>query len=413
MFDLAVTSLTPTSATPALLPTLQNLTPAAPAAANPDIAAESGSTPHAGMFEALLALQTAPAIVMATGLPTPSVPAVQVRQPGGKILPEAASAVAAVVDFAAVAVVATADPIGSDELSSVTDDLSPAPPAFPPLPDLAMIASIFAAPQRPAAVEATAPEQPKAPVVQPLGIQPPAPATPAAAVIALAQTAQIELEPTPVPRAPVTIKASPEAAPQALPQAATAAIATTRKTTPDQPASVATPDTDDTQPIETTDEAISTTFQNAEPAAPRQNAAPASRPEPRAERIDFATLVETLSRAREEASPNAVRASVQHADFGRISLRFEHDDKGAMSVAMSSADPGFARAVTASSEAAPTQTQPDTQRGQASQNSNFAQSGSGDTSRRQPSERHGQPAPQLRDKLRRDDPKPQTGSIFA
>ena len=39
-----------------------------------------------------------------------------------------------------------------------------------------------------------------------------------------------------------------------------------------------------------------------------------------------------------------VAVSLAHADFGRVSLRFR-DDGDALSVSMSSADPGFARAV--------------------------------------------------------------------
>ena len=448
MFELAATSLPPTTANPALLPTLQNLAPATPTAANPEFAADTGHASQGGLFQALLALQTAPAIEVPTVDATAAQPKLPLRQPGGKVLPDAAIAVAAEPVSGAPA---------SGERPAVTDDdlaaAILASPAFPALPDFALIAAIFAAPQRSGAAPEATPEQPKLQQVQPPAPTLLATIAPASATIALAQTAQIELEPHPLLIAPAISAEPSQASPTARPQSqaararpvqveaeappvplAQAMPAAPTKPAPamiasqlagprakagapaghaDQPEALASVAADEPQVVETRSEPSQPIFQSTAPAAPQQNAAPATRAEPRAERIDFATLVETLSRAREEASPDAVRASVRHADFGRVSLRFERDDTGAMSVAMSSADPGFVRAVTASSEAAPSQTQPDSPRGQSPQNNSFAQSGSGDTSRRQPSERHGQPAPQLRDKLRRDEPDPQSGSIFA
>ncbi len=61
---------------------------------------------------------------------------------------------------------------------------------------------------------------------------------------------------------------------------------------------------------------------------------------------DFAALVDTLVRSREAASPRPVHISVPHAEFGPVSVRFEHDGS-ALSVAMSNPDPDFARAVQA------------------------------------------------------------------
>jgi len=61
---------------------------------------------------------------------------------------------------------------------------------------------------------------------------------------------------------------------------------------------------------------------------------------------DFAALVDQLVAAREFATPTPVHASVNHAEFGQVSLKFEHGDQG-LSVAVSSADPDFARAVQA------------------------------------------------------------------
>lgn len=59
---------------------------------------------------------------------------------------------------------------------------------------------------------------------------------------------------------------------------------------------------------------------------------------------DFATLVDRLSEAREAASPQVVRTALHHADFGRVSLQFRHDD-GNLSVTMANADPAFTSAV--------------------------------------------------------------------
>jgi hypothetical protein len=62
--------------------------------------------------------------------------------------------------------------------------------------------------------------------------------------------------------------------------------------------------------------------------------------------LDFAALVDRLSQAREAAGPQSVSLAVNHGEFGKVSLRFHHDDTG-LSVAMTSPDPDFARAVSA------------------------------------------------------------------
>lgn len=73
-----------------------------------------------------------------------------------------------------------------------------------------------------------------------------------------------------------------------------------------------------------------------------------------ADRIDFATLVDTIAQAREHAAPQTASApvsvSLAHADFGPVSLRFRHDGD-ALAVTMASVDPGFAPAVSAASQA--------------------------------------------------------------
>lgn len=79
---------------------------------------------------------------------------------------------------------------------------------------------------------------------------------------------------------------------------------------------------------------------NSAPAAAR-SAAPTS------ERIDFAALVDSVARARDAAAGTQdVAVSVTHAEFGKVSLRFQNEDNG-LSVSLASPDPGFAPAVAA------------------------------------------------------------------
>jgi hypothetical protein len=62
---------------------------------------------------------------------------------------------------------------------------------------------------------------------------------------------------------------------------------------------------------------------------------------------DFASLVDRLVEARSaafsDAGPQMVGAAVNHAEFGKVSLDFQQDG-AQLSVSMTSADPGFARA---------------------------------------------------------------------
>ncbi|MCW1383012.1 hypothetical protein OLX02_09270 [Novosphingobium sp. KCTC 2891] len=87
--------------------------------------------------------------------------------------------------------------------------------------------------------------------------------------------------------------------------------------------------------------------------APAAGAAPT---QPRApERIDFATLVDSIARARQDGAAAApVAVALTHAEFGKVSLHFRAGDDG-LSVAMSSPDPAFAPAVAAAREAASAQ----------------------------------------------------------
>jgi hypothetical protein len=61
---------------------------------------------------------------------------------------------------------------------------------------------------------------------------------------------------------------------------------------------------------------------------------------------EFAALIDRLTAAREAAVPQGVAITVAHQDFGPVRLRFRSEDSG-LSVAMSSSDPGFARAAAA------------------------------------------------------------------
>ena len=81
------------------------------------------------------------------------------------------------------------------------------------------------------------------------------------------------------------------------------------------------------------------------PAAPSTSAA--ERP------TDFATLVDSIARARSDSAAGGATAPIgvtmQHGDFGRVSLSFSTRDDG-LSVTMASADPGFAPAVAAAAD---------------------------------------------------------------
>lgn len=61
---------------------------------------------------------------------------------------------------------------------------------------------------------------------------------------------------------------------------------------------------------------------------------------------DFAALIDRLSAAREGGGPAAVSVTVAHQEFGPVRLHFRPDETG-LSVALTSADPEFARAAAA------------------------------------------------------------------
>ena len=440
MFDPAALAL-PTAPLAAFIPTML-------VAENPGAQGASVELAAAGGFEALLTLQAAQSPGPSAITPLTA----NVLPERGKTLPDAATPLAALAGLAN-------QPIDEDLVDSGT-----APPEVPAvlpgvtLPDPALIASIFAGPERlaPLPVATTRPGSTvrlteQADAARPTLPNPEAPQRPAIAQAALAsavsvvQAAEIELAPadvafvrdepaeesTEIAAARLSTAASnalnsrsvrpvaPSRAGQAgqeivapSPEPAPAALATAR-------VAAALDQADDTQALPTTAQDVVAPLLQRTTAdiPPQQDSTPMSRAEQRPERIDFATLVETLNRAREDASPNTVRASVAHSDFGRVSMRFEQDDNG-LSVAMSSADPGFARAVTASNEAASAQTSADTPRGQSSQANGSSAQGEGS---RQPHGQHqGQrtatpdrPAPQLRDAIRQSDDSGTPGGIFA
>lgn len=69
---------------------------------------------------------------------------------------------------------------------------------------------------------------------------------------------------------------------------------------------------------------------------------------------DFAALIDRLSAAREGAGPAAVSVTVAHQDFGPVRLHFRPEEAG-LSVALTSADPEFARAAAAAAPILPVQ----------------------------------------------------------
>lgn len=84
--------------------------------------------------------------------------------------------------------------------------------------------------------------------------------------------------------------------------------------------------------------------QSFTPVSANAPVATATAPQPAG--YDFATLVDRLVDARDAAMPQTIRAAVNHADFGQVSLSFQADDHR-LAVSMTSADPDFAPAVQA------------------------------------------------------------------
>lgn len=133
---------------------------------------------------------------------------------------------------------------------------------------------------------------------------------------------------------------------------------------------------------------------------------------------DFAALIDRLSAAREAVQPQTISITVAHQDFGSVRLHFRPEEAG-LSVAMSSADPDFARAAAAappavlpanaSAEASFGHSHSDGAAGQAGTQAGGGQSRGASTSQR---EGHGQPQanPSPRGQQQRPAPRP---GIFA
>ena len=180
---------------------------------------------------------------------------------------------------------------------------------------------------------------------------------------------------------------------------------------------------------------------------PSDSLAPTTGAVPAPDRVDFAALVDTITRAREQAAPQSLAApvavSLAHADFGPVALRFRHDGD-ALAVTMASADPGFAPAVAAATaadagarvgqqqqaDAQPRQHQPGSTPQQSSAspsgsaNQGFAQAGQSETGQGQPDQRQpdqrqpgqnrsGGPVPTPRSVSRATDPGESDRDIFA
>ncbi|MCX7284075.1 MAG: hypothetical protein NTX28_08510 [Novosphingobium sp.] len=296
------------------------------------------------------------------------------------------------------------DRTGKDEPSVATQADAPAEesrlPASDaqvlPQPDIALFAAIFAAPDRlanapaqPRGAPSQAKAQPQAGTAATLtpATAPTAQATPGAVAAAIASTAQIEVVAPAAPvdfgtsqelaETPATAPVAPSAGPSGRPAPFVLGMQPAKEAitgAPAVPAANLAADLETRMPgpadgsVSGADPLASAIAIDGPLQAEAQpSAGPAraeARGEARAERIDFATLVDTLNRAREDASPRTLNVAVTNTDFGRVSMRFDSSDAG-LSVAMSAADPGFARAITASSESAATS--PDT-RGQNAQN---------------------------------------------
>ena len=388
MFDLAALSQ-PTAAPALQAAPLQN-------GGNPAESTDGAATTPGLAFEALLALQVTPAEPADAPLPE-----------SGKILPDAAKVLAALPQVRTAEVQAKPQPAKPQaEAEHADDDFSNAQELpYAALPDAGLLAALFATPDSLVASDggdaSSASARPTAAIAS-AGPGFNAPSSLASTAIALARTVQIELtsapETAPSPGQPETIAGAPTAQIMAArmarqSKAASADGEAAEVSAAPSPLSRAKPLTDSERTEAPRVEATSTTSLLADRSlsAP-DNAAPSPvRHEARTERVDFATLVDNLARAREEASPRAVTASINHAEFGHVTLRFDQSEDRGMSVAMSSVDPGFARAVSATAEAARTPAESAGQNPQP-QADPRAQSGQGESQRQQPRQAEQAPA---------------------
>ena len=347
--------------------------PAAPSSASPaltvavTVAGQPGESVEPADFAALLNIQTL------TAGPTEDAP---VAQPGllvaataalpvpanGKILPvglpvalpsEAPAAQAQPVDQdpaaappaalpSAIATLPTAllkarpagpaaqaGPADAPQPTMSEDAAEPADPAIAvaePLATLPVIALVSqpASPGEPASPAETAlSREPGRPTQAPIAASPqPAMSQPAVTQPAVSAAGQQ----TPPPSTP-QLTALPEAAPAER----EAAVQQVRMI---EPAAA--------QPVAASETVLAAppVIRDAAPAAITATTTAAERPH------DFTALVDRLVAAREAMQPQSVTMAVRHAEFGAVQLRFQQDASG-LSVAMASADPDFARAVSA------------------------------------------------------------------
>lgn len=266
-----------------------------------------------------------------------------------------------------------AAPLEAKPVAPITEQV-PTPTAAPTPAAAPTIAAVLPKPQRemPAPRTKAAPAVPLAPLAAITPLAPAAELAPVASLKVMPTTSAITLEPI----------SSPAPAPLALRTAAPLTAPVLREEDAAPELSLAAPQA-----------------QAAPLAAPQT--APA--PEPR---HDFAALVDRIAAARDASGGGAVSVAVAHSDFGQVQLRFRHQE-GTLSVAMASADPDFARAVSAMppviqpvSASAETTTQFSSQGGKgegpAAQggSSSFAQSrGSSTPDRREPQHQANNPAP--------------------
>ncbi len=164
---------------------------------------------------------------------------------------------------------------------------------------------------------------------------------------------------------------------------------------------------------------------NLPDVVPQSTAAPAQPPiassvqaTPQLRPHDFAALIDRLTLARDVAAPQSVSITVGHQDFGPVRLHFSPEDAG-LSVAMTSADPDFARAAAAApapilaasqtEQTSFTQSRTDNAPAQSSQSGGFSHSRGQASERR---EGQGQPHSNPSPRARQNNHSPRPG-IFA
>lgn len=224
---------------------------------------------------------------------------------------------------------AQAGPADAPQQTMSEDAAEPADPAIAvtePLATLPVIALVSqpASPGEPASPAETAlSREPGRPTQAPIAASPqPAMSQPAVTQPAVSAAGQQ----TPPPSTP-QLTALPEAAPAER----EAAVQQVRMI---EPAAA--------QPVAASETVLAAppVIRDAAPAAITATTTAAERPH------DFTALVDRLVAAREAMQPQSVTMAVRHAEFGAVQLRFQQDASG-LSVAMASADPDFARAVSA------------------------------------------------------------------